>query len=382
MNPPTKDWDRPPWNRWSFQHVDEVLPTAEVWRGEGPARRLPRLEQDLDALAVNGLNGAPATLAMLLQQSFTDGFLVLHRGCVVHERYFNNMEPRTLHLSQSLAKSFVGALAGVLAGRAEIDVAAPVAEYVPELATTAYRGATLQQLLDMTSGVRFSEDYTDPFSGMGRADVAAGWKPIPEGVDPAVHWPQSMFELILSLNELDDVHGRRFAYRSIETDVLAFALERASGRRLAQLLSEEIWQKLGMEQSASMTVDRAGFALADGGLNASLRDYGRFGQMILEEGAGVVPAGWIEATRTGRHEIFGAPYTEVLPDGAYRNQFWIEDRKSRNLMARGVFGQLIYIDFEHQMVVVKLSSWPEFVNAGWTRTTLDAVRRIGEALSG
>ena len=104
--------------------------------------------------------------------------------------------------------------------------------------------------------------------------------------------------------------------------------------------------------------------------------------MILDEGAGVVPAGWIEATRSGRHELFGAPYSEVLPDGAYRNQFWIEDRKSRNLMARGVFGQLIHIDFKRRMVVVKLSSWPEFVNPAWTLATLDAVRRIGEALSG
>ena len=214
MIPPIKDWDRPPWNRWSFQHVRELLPTVEVWRGEGPARRLPRLEQDLDALAVDGLDGAPATLATLLEQSFTDGFLVLHRGAVVHERYFNGMEPRTLHLSQSLAKSFTGALAGILAGRGVIDVAAPVAEYVPELAATAYRGATLRQLLDMTSGVRFSEDYTDPLSGMGRADVAAGWKPIPEGVDPTVQWPQSTFELILSLRELDDSgRGKPMLYR-------------------------------------------------------------------------------------------------------------------------------------------------------------------------
>ena len=381
MIPPIKDWDRPPWNRWSFQHVRELLPTVEVWRGEGPARRLPRLEQDLDAMAVDGLDGAPATLAMLLEQSFTDGFLVLHRGAVVHERYFNGMEPRTLHLSQSLAKSFTGALAGILAGRGVIDVAAPVAEYVPELAATAYRGATLRQLLDMTSGVRFSEDYTDPLSGMGRADVATGWKPIPEGVDPTVQWPQSTFEMILSLRELDDVHGRRFAYRSIETDVLAFALERASGRRLAQLLSEEIWQKLGMEQSASMTVDRAGFALADGGLNASLRDYGRFGLMMLESGGGIVPAHWIEATRWGERATFGSPYTEVLPEGAYRNQFWIENPRGRTLLARGVFGQLIYISWEFDLVVVKLSSWPEFVNPRWTAATLAAVRRIGAALN-
>ena len=173
----------------------------------------------------------------------------------------------------------------------------------------------------------------------------------------------------------------RFAYRSVETDVLAFALERASGRRLAQLLSEEIWQKLGMEQSASMTVDRAGFALADGGLNASLRDYGRFGQLILEGGGGFVPADWIEATRWGERATFGSPYTEVLPEGAYRNQFWIENSRGRALLARGVFGQLIYISWEFDMVVVKLSSWPEFVNPRWTAATLAAVRRIGAALN-
>jgi CubicO group peptidase (beta-lactamase class C family) len=103
--------------------------------------------------------------------------------------------------------------------------------------------------------------------------------------------------------------------------------------------------------------------------------------MVLEDGAGIVPAGWIAATRTGNHELFGAPYTAVLPSGAYRNQFWIEDREGRSLMARGVFGQLIHISWEHRTVVAKLSSWPEFVNTAWTKTTLDAVRRIGRALS-
>ena len=154
-----------------------------------------------------------------------------------------------------------------------------------------------------------------------------------------------------------------------------------TGRRLAQLLSDELWRKLGMEESANMTVDAAGYALADGGLNACLRDYGRFGQMILENGGGVVPASWIEATRAGDHTLFGDPYTAVLPDGAYRNQFWVEDRASRNLMARGVFGQLIHIDFERQVVVAKLSSWPDFINTQWTRATIDVVHRIGDAVS-
>ena len=86
-------------------------------------------------------------------------------------------------------------------------------------------------------------------------------------------------------------------------------MERVTGKRLPQLLSEELWQKMGAEESACITVDSAGFALADGGLNARLRDYGRFGQMILENGGGVIPASWIEATRSGNHGIFKEPYT-------------------------------------------------------------------------
>lgn len=377
---PRSEWDRAPWNRWSFQHVGDILPTVDVSRGTGPVRQLPRKEQNLDGLPVTGIAGEETSLASFLEQTYTDGFLVLKDGAIDCERYFSGMDERTLHLSQSVAKSFTGMLAGILAARGLFDVSALVTDILPELQSTAYRGATVQHLLDMTSGVRFNEDYTDPLSDMGRSDVAAGWKPIPAGADQSLHWPQSIFELILGLRVLERGHGSKYAYRSIETDVLAFVLERATGKRLAQLMSEELWQKLGMEHGAKMTVDGAGFALADGGLNACLRDYGRFGQMILDGGAGIVPASWIEATRSGNHELFGEPYTTVLPDGAYRNQFWIEDRRSRNLMARGVFGQLIYISWEHRMVVVKLSSWPDFVNPAWTVATLDAVRRIGVAL--
>lgn len=380
QKPPRSDWDRPPWNRWSFQHVADILPTVPVSRGDGPVRHLSRHEQDLDSLDVVGPAGEALSLAAFLEATHTDGFLVLKHGAIAYERYFNGMNESTLHLSQSVAKSFTGAVAGVLAGRGVIDISAPLTDILPELQATPYRDATISHVLDMTSGVRFTEDYTDPFSDMGRADVASGWKPVPPGGDPKFHWPKDMFELILGLDALECPHGSRFSYRSIETDVLAFALERATGRRLAQLLSDELWQKAGMEQHANFTVDTAGFALADGGLNACLRDYGRFGQLILDEGGGIVPSSWIAATRSGNHDRFGAPYNAVLPHGAYRSQFWIDDPVSRNLMARGVFGQLIHIGWAGQMVVVKLSSWPDFVNPAWTRATLEVVHRIGDAL--
>ncbi len=377
---PRSEWDRAPWNRWSFQHVGDILPTVDVSRGNGPVRELPRKEQNLDGLPVTGIAGEETSLAPLLEQTCTDGFLVLKDGAINCERYFNGMDERTLHLSQSVAKSFTGMLAGVLAARGLFDVSALVTDILPELQSTAYRGATVQHLLDMTSGVRFNEDYTDPLSDMGRSDVAAGWKPIPAGADQSHHWPQSIFELILGLRVLERGHGSKFAYRSIETDVLAFVLERATGKRLAQLMSEELWQKLGMEQGAKMTVDGAGFALADGGLNACLRDYGRFGQMILDGGAGIVPASWIEATRSGNHELFGEPYTTVLPNGAYRNQFWIEDVSRPAIMCRGVFGQLIYIDQSRDLVVVKLSSWPDFLNIEFGVNTLRMIHALANEL--
>ena len=142
---------------------------------------------------------------------------------------------------------------------------------------------------------------------------------------------------------------------------------------------------MGCEESASFTVDAAGYALADGGFNASLRDYARFGQMLLEQGEAngrhIVPKRWIEDIHNADHSLFQEPYTLATPNGAYRNQFWIEDVEHKAFMARGVFGQLIYVDPEHNMVVVKLSSWPEFTSTPRLLTKLSAIHAIADYLS-
>lgn len=378
MRPPRLDWDRPPWNRWSFQHIREILPTVEVWRGTGHRSRLDTAPVDLDGLAVAGADGQPTTLAGLLDETFTDGFLVMKDGRIVCEQYYNGMSERTPHLSQSMAKSITGTVFGILVGRGLIDPDRLVTDYLPELAKTGWRDATLRHALDMTSGVRYSEEYTDVYSEVGQTDVASGWKPVPPGSDPGFRWPAHIWEQLLGLTETMRAHGEAFEYRSIETDVVAFAMERATGRRLPQLVSEELWQKIGADENACFTVDAAGYALADGGFNATLRDYARFAQLILDGGRGIVPTSWIEDTRTGRH---GPQYSTSMPEGAYRNQFWIEDPRSRNLMCRGVFGQLIHIDFDHRMVTVKLSSWPDFLSVPFSTATLQAIRAIARELS-
>jgi CubicO group peptidase (beta-lactamase class C family) len=379
--PPKMDWDRPPWNRWSFQNIRQILPTAEVWRGAGPVRDLPRQERDLDGLAVSSTLGGSTTLAGLLEETYTDGFIVLKDGAIVYERYFNGMDHRSLHLSQSVAKSVTAAAAGALAGKGLLDVDAPITRYLPELNDTAYRGARVQHVLDMTSGVSFDETYTDPYSDVGQLDVASGWKPAPPGSDPGFRWPRHVFEQVLSLGKLERRHGDLFRYRSIETEVLGFCMERAAGRRLPQIVSDEIWSPMGAEESASFTVDAVGSALADGGFNACLRDYVRVGLLYLENGGGILPPSWVEATRSGNHAVFGEPYTDSLPEGAYRNQWWIEDPRSRALYARGVFGQMIYVNWDHRMVAVKLSSWPDFLNTSYSIHTQQALHSIARALT-
>ena len=377
---PKADWDRPPWNRWAFQHIREILPTAEVWRGSGPVHVLPHEKIDLDRLQVNSVSGGQVSLATFLDETFTDGLVVLKDGVIAYERYFNGMGERSLHLSQSVAKSFIGMLFGIFAGRGQIDLTAPLSHYLPELESTGWHGSSVQQVLNMTSGTKFDETYTDPYSDVGQTDVASGWKPVPVDADPNFKWPTDIWNQIVELKNTTRLHGAGFEYRSIETDVLAFCLERVSGKRLPQILSEEIWQKLGMEESANFTVDPAGYALASGGLNATLRDYARFGQMVLQNGAGIVPDSFVTVTRSGDHQIFPAPYNVALPQGAYKNQFWIEDRSEEAIMCRGVFGQLIYISWKYSMVLVKLSSWPDFLNVKFTMATLAAVHRIGAAL--
>ena len=358
----------------------EIVPTVEVWRGDGPVRSLERKEKNLDSLSVKSLAGTPTSLSAFLDETYTDGFLVLRRGAIVYERYLGTMTPRSLHLSQSVAKSVVGMAFGILVGRGLLDPKQLVSHYLPELSQTGWAGATLQQVLDMTTGVKFDETYTDPHSDIGQLDVACGWKPIPSGSDPKLKWPTHIWQQILGLKEKTRAHGAAFEYRSIETDVLAFAMERVTGKRLPQIISEEFWQKLGMEESGCFTVDRGGYAIADGGFNATLRDYGRFGQMILSGGQGIVPSNWIESTRGGDHAMFPEPYNIALPHGAYHNKWWIEDPKSRNIMARGVFGQWIYIDYAHEMVIVKLSSWPVFLNPQYEIATLAAAHVIAGEL--
>ncbi|HEY7688588.1 MAG TPA: serine hydrolase [Dongiaceae bacterium] len=377
--PTHENWDLPPYNRWSFQNVRKVLPTAPVARGAGAVDALPTDNQDLAAVAFTAMDGSKRSLAQLLADTYTDGFIVVHRGRIVTEIYFNDMTPSTEHLSQSVAKSLVSTVCGILIHDGLLDPQAPLTQYVPELARCGYGDATLNHVLDMRSGVRFNETYGDPDADITLFDIVTGWRPPRDGV------PLSVYDYLLTLPK-DREHGGDFKYRSVETDVIGWVMERAADRHLCDLVSRHVWSRIGVGHEAYFTVDRAGSALADGGFNATLRDYARFGLLHLNDGRAmgqqIVPKEWVRACRTGDPRLFGEPYNILTPGGAYSKQWWIKDVDKGISQARGIFGQLIWIDPPAEMVAVKLSSWPEYLMPEFSFNTYRAIEAIARELSG
>jgi CubicO group peptidase (beta-lactamase class C family) len=297
----------------------------------------------------------------VIASTYTDGFLVLHNGRVVVEEYLADMTAGTVHALMSVTKSLVGCVAAVLAGQGTIDPAAPLTAYVPELAASGYAGATVRHVLDMRSGIIFSEDYLDPASEIRRLEQCVGWSPRTEAGLPA-----SVYDFLVTLVQ-GSPHGGPFAYRSCETDVLGWVCERAAGARMPELMSDLLWGRLGAEHDADMSLDGAGTAVHDGGMSTTLRDLARFGQMLAEGGRSmtgeqVLPEWWLRETQAGdpdSREAFAASPTDTrMPGGMYRNAFWVPYPDSAVLLCLGIHGQMVYIDTAANVAGVKLSSWP------------------------
>jgi hypothetical protein len=354
------NWQEPPFNRWAFQHVRELIPTARISRGDGPARPLPRAERDVLAFRF-GYGDRELTVAELLEETYTDGFMVLHQGQVVAEHYLNGLAPDVPHLLMSVSKSVTSTVAGILAGRGELDVSAPVEDIVPELDGTSFAGATVQHLLDMRTGTRFDESYDNVEADVRTYERVYLWRP--DNGDPRPPDALSYFGTLSS----DGPHGGPFRYRSILTDVLAWVIERAAGDRLHRLIARELWQPMGAEFDAEITVDARGNPMADGGVCATLRDLARFGQLFADRGrAGdraIVPEAWIDDTVRGAPdgaEAFAdGDDTPGYPPGAhYRNCWWVRDPGVPFYHGSGINGQNIFVHVPSQTVVAKLSTWP------------------------
>ena len=178
--PSLENWDLAPFNRWTFQNMRSLFPTVDVRPGPD-TRELKQAHRDLLEIEFQTFDDRPLSVAAWLTESYTDGFLVLKGDQIFTEIYANDFTPDATHLGQSVSKSLIGSLAGVLHGEGKLDLSEPLENIVPELAATGYAGCTVDQALDMQSGVRFTEDYGLPDSDMTRVDVASGWRPVRKG---------------------------------------------------------------------------------------------------------------------------------------------------------------------------------------------------------
>ena len=375
------NWQEYPHHSWAFQHMRELMP-SQVIEGTDEPRPLPEALREVGGIRLE--TPWATTVDALIDATETDGFLVLHKGAIVDERYAGGMTRRRRHLIMSCTKSVVSAVAGSLTDAGLLDPDAPVETYVPELATSGYADATVRTVLDMRSGVKFSEAYLDPDAEVRVMERSMGWAPRNHGD------PLGMYPYILTMTR-DRPHNGTFDYRSIETDVLGWIVERAAGRRMSELIGERIWRPMGAFHDAEITADPLGCAVHDGGMSATLRDLGRFGLMLLDHGRvgerEVLPAGWVTDAAYPPANVraaFAASVNEpYLPGGWYRSQFWFVPGDSGPiLLCLGIHGQMIFVEFATGLVGVKLSSWTTPQNADKLVATINAFRAIGRSLAG
>lgn len=371
----------PQW-RWTVCNFQQLMPTKAVSRGLSPVVPLENAEvAGIDEVTFMPLGAPePMTWKQSLAANFTDGVLVMHHGKVVYESFAGCLDPTKRHGAMSMTKSFIGLLGEMLVADGQLDEHMRVRDYIPELTESAFSDATVRQVLDMTTGLVYSEDYSDPTAEVWQH--AAAGNPLPKPADYS--GPRTYFEFLQTVQKQGE-HGRNFAYKTINTDVLGWLISRVTGKPVTEVLSEKVWSKIGADLDAYMSVDSIGTPFSGGGLSAGLRDMARFGQMLLNSGMvgdeQIVPASVIQSIQGGgdRRAFANAGYS-LLKGWSYRSMWWITHNDHGAFMARGVHGQALYIDPTADMVIARFASHPVAGNAAIDPTSLPAYQAVADYL--
>lgn len=362
--------------RWTLSHMRELVPTAVVRRGPGAPSPLGAPvaggEASIDALTFHDLRGGRHTWADSLSQTYTDGIIVMHRGKRIYERYFGALQPQVPHACFSITKSYAATLAATLVHERILAEHEPVIRYLPEMSGTAYEDATLRALLDMQTGVGYSEVYSDPLAGVwdyARAGGLSARRAEEAG-------PGNCYEYLKTLGKAGD-HGAVFDYKTVNTEVLCWVMARVTGSSLSRVLSERIWSRIGCEEDGYLTVDSIGVPMGGAGLSACLRDVARFGELMRCEGAWgatqVIPAQVVADIRRGadRAKFAAAGYT-LLPGYSYRNMWWVSHNSLGVFEGRGIHGQRLYVAPAAEVVIARFASHPVASSAANDPVTLPA----------
>ncbi len=321
----------------AFRMMDRLGPSNTIAAGDSPAT----LETG-DPLTVEIADGEGSmTLDQYMERQQTAGIVVLQDGKIRMEEYRLDFGKDDRWTSFSVAKSLVSTLVGAAVSDGHIkSLEDPLTDYIPELTGSGYDGVTVEQLLTMTSGVQWNEDYSDPES-----DVALfnNTKPV-DGLDPIVVYMKTL--------ENEAEPGTRWQYNTGETNLIGVLVAKATGKTISDYLSEKVWQPYGMSQDGEWLLNEGGKEIGGCCISATIRDYALFGQFAMDGGKigdmAVVPDGWFEKAGTKQADI-------GVPGRGYGYQWWTYDDGS--FAGQGIFGQGIFIDPARNLVIASNSNW-------------------------
>ena len=376
------NWNKHPNQVWSFQNMKELFSTQTLSKSNDPSSFDTKLNQDIENFEFDTLEGKSISIRDSFNQTHADAFLVIKNEEIIYEQYFNEMSAQSPHLMNSISKSFLGMLAGVLVGKGIIHPEDKISNLIPEFKESAFAKTTLQNALDMAGAVNFGEDYAQPDADFWYETAMVGWRPdLKENIKA-----NNLKEFAQSLKDTEQVDGEKYHYRTVLTDVAAMALEQAANKSVFELMDEHVWQKLKPENDAHVVLDSNDFPYFGAGMNASARDLGRFGLMLLNKGmhAGeqIVPASWILDTIAGdsgyKQRFAASEQGPMMPDGHYKNKMWVVDENI--MLCIGIHGQFICINKATNSVIVRFSSQPEPLDIMMFANTLAGIQSVSSKI--
>jgi len=377
------NWTMYPFNRWGFQNVQRFHSTAEIDNGYQAAVPFERNIKELDDLKV-GLDGDQQfELKELLESYNTDGIVVVHKGELVYERVWNDMTPTTAHWMASTSKSVIGTVAAILVERGVLDENTHVKDIIPELAKSGWAKATVREVLDMSVGTAWDESMSELLNEESFARqygaAANSWQI--KGYDGG-----GVMDFLPGIKQ-DRKHGESFVYNSPAVDVLGWILNRVTGKTLEQNVSDEIWQYLGAEGQSYYLLDGAGIAWPTGGVNSGLYDIAKFGVLMQQEGMingkRVFPSSLTtDIIKNGnKQEFANGSHADLYPNGTYRNYWWVIGNDDNAYMAKGIYGQYIYVNPTKEVVIVRFASEKESANRERMKRVEAAYQQIADHLN-
>ncbi len=353
----------------NFRNMDKFVATSEMTASANPWD----LGKSIDTLSYEGgFLGKPTSLVDFIEFSDTSAFLVIKDGKVVYEKYAHGDSPESLHTSFSVAKSFTSALLGIALADGKIGrLDDPIRQYLPELSSKTFDGVTVKHVLQMSSGMQFNETYTDPEADINKM---AGMVP-----------PMTYLEYINTLGQ-EHPPGTFNHYASINTQLLGILLVRVTGESLTDYMTKRLWHPLGMEYKGLWTLDEQGFELAMGGLAAAARDYAKLGLLYLHDGKRdeqqILPVGWArESVTPNEPHLMPGPNPNSSNDSGYQYQWWTPRDWDGDFLARGIWGQNIYVHPGNKVVIVKLAADQKNFDPKFKLAYIDYMQDMAQSMS-